>query len=74
MGQFDFKSFHVRGMNANTETEKAAINKELKTYYESLSAAEKDVFNEELQTFLIKEYANLKSLHDSMKGGEGSIN
>ena len=74
MGQFDFKSFHIRGMNAATEAEKAAINKELKDFYEVLSETEKQVFNEELQSFLVKEYANLTSLHNSMKNGSANLN
>jgi hypothetical protein len=74
MSQFDFKSFHMRGMNAESEAEKAAINKELKDFYEALSDEQKAVFNEELQSFLVKEYANLTALHNTMKGGAGSVN
>lgn len=61
-------------MNAETEAEKAAINKELKMYYEGLSDEDKAAFNDELQTFLIKEYANMKAVHDAVKGGGPSAN
>jgi hypothetical protein len=64
MNKFDFKKYHVRAMNASTEEEKLAINKELKDFYEQLPEGEKKSFNEELQSFLIKEMANIKSVYD----------
>ena len=54
MNKFDFKKYHVRAMNASTEEEKLAINKELKGFYEQLPEGDKKSFNEELQSFLIK--------------------
>lgn len=68
MGKFDFKKYHVRAMNAGSEAEKSEINKELKEYYNSLEEADKLVFNEELQSFLIKEMANIKSVYDGATG------
>ncbi|UBM60375.1 hypothetical protein LAG90_06915 [Marinilongibacter aquaticus] len=67
---FDFKKYHVRAMNAASEAEKAEINKELKAYYASLPDDEKKAFNEELQSFLIKEMAAIKSVYDGVKSGE----
>ena len=54
-------------MNASSEAEKSEINKELKEIYESLNESEKAEFNEKLQAFLIKEYANIKSVYDGAK-------
>ena len=68
MGKFDFKKYHVRAMNAASEVEKAEINKELKEYYASLSEEDQVIFNEELQSFLIKEMANIKSVYDGASG------
>lgn len=65
MKNFNLKSYHVRGMNASTEAEKLAINQELKDLYDSLSEDDKKDFNEQLQTFLIKEMAAIKSVYDS---------
>ena len=65
MKNFNLKSFHVRGMNASTEAEKAAINQELKELYDSLSDEDKKDFNEQLQTFLVKEMAAIKSVYDA---------
>ena len=62
---FNLKSYHVRGMNAATEAEKLAVNQELKYLYESLSEADKKDFNEQLQTFLVKEMAAIKSVYDA---------
>jgi hypothetical protein len=62
MSTFDFKKYHVRAMNAASEEEKAAINAELKVLYEGLSEEDKKVFNEELQSFLVKEYAAINSM------------
>ncbi|WP_439558751.1 hypothetical protein [Dyadobacter sp.] len=68
MGNFDFKRFHIRSMNAGTAEERAAINKELKDLYESLPEEEKKVFNAELQHFLTKEVGRIKSDYESIKG------
>ena len=68
MGKFDFKKYHVRAMNAISEAEKLAINKELKDYYNDLEESDKAIFNEELQSFLIKEMANIKSVYDGATG------
>jgi hypothetical protein len=72
--KFNFKSYHVRAMNANTEAEKAAINKELKDYYASLPEDEKAGFNEALQSFLIKEMAGIKSVYDGVKASGNDLN
>ena len=50
-------------MNATTDTEKAAINQELKELYNTLDEASKKIFNEELQQFLLKEYAAINSMY-----------
>jgi hypothetical protein len=68
MGKFDFKKYHVRAMNATSEAEKLAINKELKDYYNDLEESDKAIFNEELQSFLIKEMACIKSVYDGATG------
>lgn len=65
MKNFNLKAYHVRGMNASTEEEKQAINQELKDLYESLSEEDKKDFNEQLQSFLIKEMAAIKSVYDA---------
>lgn len=57
-------------MNAANESEKAAINQELKDFYETLNAADKETFNEELQKFLVSEYSKIKSVYDGVKSGE----
>lgn len=67
MKNFNLKSYHVRGMNAETEAEKLAINQELKELYDSLSEEDKKDFNEQLQTFLVKEMATIKSVYDATK-------
>lgn len=67
MKDFNLKSYHIRGMNASSEAEKAAINQELKELYESLPAEDKKDFNEQLQTFLIKEMATINSFYQSTK-------
>ncbi len=64
MNKFDFKKYHIKAMNAQNEEEKANINKELKEYYAYLSEEDKKIFNEELQSFLIKEMANIKSVYN----------
>jgi hypothetical protein len=65
MKNFNLKAYHVRGMNAETEAEKLAINQELKELYDSLSEEDKKDFNEQLQTFLVKEMAAIKSVYDA---------
>lgn len=67
MKDFQLKSFHIRGMNASSEAEKAAINKELKDLYESLSDEDKKDFNTQLQTFLVKEMATINSFYQAAK-------
>ncbi|PQA58739.1 hypothetical protein [Siphonobacter curvatus] len=63
---FDFKSYHIRSINASDE-ERAVINQELKDLYASLSAEDKAIFNEQLQTFLVKEMANIGSEYAAIK-------
>jgi len=70
MSQFNFKSYHVRSMNASTEEEKARINQELKEVYASLSSEEQAIFNAELQTFLIKELGAIQSMVQAAKDEE----
>lgn len=72
--KFDFKKYHVKAMNASTEAEKVAINKELKAYYAALPEEEKAPFNEALQSFLIKEMAGIKSVYDGVKASENDLN
>jgi hypothetical protein len=68
MSKFDFKKYHIRAMNAVSVAEKAEINKELKEYYAGLNDVDQEIFNEELQSFLIKEMANIKSVYDGASG------
>lgn len=70
MLQFDFKSYHMRAINAADESEKAKINQELKQVYESLSEEDKKDFNLQLEKFLIKEYSAIRSVVDGVKAGE----
>jgi hypothetical protein len=67
---FDFKKYHVRAMNAANEQEKSAINKELKDFYDKLPEDQKPAFNEELQSFLIKEMGKIKSVYDGVSPSE----
>jgi hypothetical protein len=71
MPTFDFRRFHIRSINAASDAERAAINQELKDLYASLSDAEKDEFNLQLQAFLSKEVGRIKSDYESVKGGLG---
>jgi hypothetical protein len=64
---WDFRSYHVRAINANSETEKASINAELKELYESLTEADKLLFNTGLQEFLMKQYKNLGDDYENLK-------
>ena len=66
MTQFDFKSYHHRSIHADAE-ERAALNQELKTLYASLSEEDKKAFNEQLQTFLIREMGRLKTDYEAVK-------
>lgn len=72
MPTFDFRRYHIRSINAATDAERAAINQELKDLYASLSDAEKDEFNQQLQAFLSKEVGRIKSDYESVKGGMGN--
>jgi hypothetical protein len=65
--QFDFRKYHVRSINAANKAEKEAINQELKDLYESLSAEEKVVFNEQLQAFLMNQYKTLGTDYQAVK-------
>lgn len=67
---YDFKKYHVRAMNAATESEKAAINQELKDIYDTLNEEQKIVFNQELKVFLMKEYATITSVYEGIKSTE----
>ena len=71
MTQYDFRKYHYRSINAASDAERAAINQELKELYESLTDAEKEEFNRQLQAFLAKEMGRLKSNYESVKGGLG---
>jgi hypothetical protein len=64
---FDFKSYHLRGIHAETEEEKRHINQELKNLYDSLTPVEKQRFNLELQTFLMTEVGRLGSDYEAIK-------
>lgn len=68
MAQYDFRKYHYRSINAANDAERAAINQELKDLYASLPDAEKDDFNQQLQTFLSKEMGRIKSDYESVKG------
>ncbi len=64
---YDFKSYHLRSIKAESEAERAVINQELKDLYASLSSEEKAIFNEQLQTFLVKEMATIGSEYAAIK-------
>lgn len=64
---FDFKSYHVRAINASSEEEKSSINQELKDYYISLTSEQKEVFNAELQRYLLVEMGRLGSDYQAIK-------
>jgi len=65
--EFDFKSYHVRAINASTEEEKISINQELKDYYHSLPEHQKSIFNQELQRYLLVEMGRLGSDYEAIK-------
>ena len=67
---WDFRSFHVRAINAASEEERAAINQELKDLYETLDESNKKLFNEGLQAFLLKQYANLADDYENIKNNQ----
>ena len=67
MNTFDFKAYHHRSIHAATAGERAAINQELKDLYASLSEEDKKAFNEQLQTFLIREMGRLKTDYEAIK-------
>ena len=64
---FDFKSYHVRAINAASDEEKASINQELKDYYISLTEEQKSEFNTELQRYLLIEMGRLGSDYQAIK-------
>lgn len=64
---FDFKSYHLRGINAASEAEKLAINQELKDYYASLAKEDQRLFNIELQKYLMQEVGRLGSDYEAIK-------
>jgi hypothetical protein len=70
---FDFRKYHVRAINAQSEAEKAAINQELKDLYGALSEEDKKVFNVELQKFLMTQYKSIGDEYESLKKG-GAFN
>jgi hypothetical protein len=65
--EFDFKSYHLRGIHAASEAEKRSINQELKDLYDSLTVEEKRIFNLELQKFLATEMGRLGSDYEAIK-------
>lgn len=64
---FDFKSYHLRGIHADTQEKKQEINQELKVLYQSLTEEQKGIFNSELQIFLTTEVSRLGSDYDAIK-------
>lgn len=70
MTTYDFRTYHVRSINAATAEERAAINQELKDLYASLPTAEQENFNRQLQTFLAREVGRLKSDYEAIKGND----
>ena len=68
MPTFDFKRYHIRSINAASGEERAAINRELKALYASLSVEDQQDFNEQLQKFMATERARLKSDLEAIRG------
>lgn len=64
---FDFKSYHLRGIHAEMPEEKQKINQELKDFYNSLTEDDKRLFNLELQKFLATEMGRLGSDYQAIK-------
>ncbi|MFM6938076.1 MAG: hypothetical protein ACKOXH_10400 [Aquirufa sp.] len=65
--EVDFKAYHLRGIHASTAEEKQQINQELKDLYDSLTDADKRIFNLELQKFLATEMGRLGSDYEAIK-------
>ncbi len=65
--EFDFKSYHLRGIHAASAAEKQQINQELKDLYDSLTDEDKRIFNLELQKFLATEMGRLGSDYEAIK-------
>jgi hypothetical protein len=65
--EVDFKSYHLRGIHAETEEDKRLINQELKDLYDSLTEEDKRLFNLELQKFLALETSRLGSDYEAIK-------
>lgn len=72
MKTFDFKAYHHRSIHAATAGERAAINQELKDLYASLSEEDKKAFNEQLQTFLVKEMGRLKTDYEAIEAQQNN--
>lgn len=68
MTEFDFKKYHMRSVNAQSDQERALINQELKDLYASLAEDEKVAFNLQLESFLAREMGRLKSDYESING------
>jgi hypothetical protein len=66
---FDFRKYHYRSINAANDQERAALNQELKDTYETLSDADKVVFNEQLQAYLMQQYKTIGSDYEALKEG-----
>lgn len=64
---FDFKSFHLRSIHAESDQDRQLINIELKNLYDALTLDEKQLFNLELQKFLMNEVGRLGSDYASIK-------
>ena len=64
---FDFKSFHLRSIHAESDQDRLLINVELKNLYDSLTLDEKQIFNFELQKFLMTEVGRLGSDYEAIK-------
>lgn len=70
---FDFKSFHLRSIHAESEKERKIINVELKNLYNSLSLNDKQIFNLDLQKFLKTEVGRLGSDYEAIKSQASTI-
>ncbi len=64
---FDFKSFYLRSIHAESDQDRQLINVELKNLYDSLTLDEKQIFNLELQKFLMSEVGRLGSDYEAIK-------
>lgn len=72
MKTFDFKAYHLRSIHAADAEERAAINQELKDLYASLSEEDQKTFNEQLQTFLVKEMGRLKTDYEAIEAQQNN--